>query len=97
MYRFSAFFSAILISRNESQGSPRPLYKSKKKISKVAFVSTLNLCLETPDTMQKTKIWSDHHVMRKRPKTAEIMQSLILLNFQQFFNVFSAQEDRIYV
>ena len=31
MYRFSAFFSAILISRNEPQGSPRPLYKSKKK------------------------------------------------------------------
>ena len=30
MYQFLAFFSAILISRNELQGSHRPLYKSKK-------------------------------------------------------------------
>ena len=38
MYRFWAFFSAILICRNKPQGSPRPLYKSKKNSSKVPFV-----------------------------------------------------------
>ena len=66
-------------------------------VFKVPFVGTLNLCLRMPDTKQKTRIQSDHHVMKKRPKTVEIMQSLILLNFWQFLNVFSAQEDRIYV
>ena len=71
MYRFSTFFSPILISRNEPQGLPRPLYKSKKKSSKVPFVGTLNLCLETPDTMQKTRHRSELPGLRKRPKTVE--------------------------
>ena len=71
MYRFSAFFSAILISRNEPQGSPRPHYKLKKKSFKVPFVGTLNLCLEMPDTMQKTRHKSDLPGLRKRQKTVK--------------------------
>ena len=45
--------------------------------------------------MQKTKNWSNHPGLGKRPKTAEKLQYLILSSFQQFLDVFSAQDDRI--
>ena len=70
------------ISKIAPKIAQTPLWVGKK-FSKVPFVGTLNLCLETPDTMQKTKSWSDHHVMRKCPKTAEIIQSF----FTKFLTV----------
>ena len=48
-----------------------PLYRSKKKFTKVHLVGTLNLCLKMPEKMQKTRIESDHPGLRKRPKTGE--------------------------
>ena len=58
-------------------------------------MGTLNLYLVTPDAMQKTKNWSDHPGLRKRPKTAEKLQYLILSSFRQFLAVVSAQDDGI--
>ena len=46
--------------------------------------------------MQKTKNWSNHPGLGKRPKTAEKLQYLILSSFLQFLDVFSAQDDPIY-
>ena len=48
-------------------------------------MGTLNLYLETPDAMQKTKNWSDHPGLRKRPKTAK---KITLFDFVQFSTVF---------
>ena len=64
-------------------------------VFKVPFVGTLNLCLRMPDTKQKTRIQSDHPGLRKRPKTAEKPPIWISTNFEQFWDVFSAQEDQI--
>ena len=67
----------------------------KESFSNVPFEGTLNLYLVTPDAMQKTKNWSDHPGLRKRPKNAEKLQYLSLSSFRQFLDVFSAQGDRI--
>ena len=75
--------------------SPRPLYKSEKNSSKVPFVGTLNLCLETPDTMQKTRHKSELPGLRKRPKTVENWVKSNFAFFQQFLDVFSSHDDRI--
>ena len=48
-----------------------------------------------PDTEQKTRTQSDQHGLRKRPKTAEICKKSKIGIFHQFFDVFSAQDDRI--
>ena len=80
---------------NGPEDNADPFKGQKKSFSKVPFVGTLNLYLVTPDAMQKTKNWSDHPGLRKRPKTAEKLQYLILSSFQQFLDVFSAQDDRI--
>ena len=48
-----------------------------------------------PDTKQKTRTQSNHHVVRKPQKTDEKYQFLISCKFQQFLDVFSAPVDRI--
>ena len=37
-----------------------PLYKAKKNVFKACLVGTLNLCLNVPKQMQKTRNQSDH-------------------------------------
>ena len=70
--------------RNGPEDSADPFKSKKKSFSKVPLVGTLNLYLVTPDAMQKTKNWSDHPGLRKRPKTAEKLQYLILSSFRTF-------------
>ena len=48
-----------------------------------------------PDTEQKTRTQSDQHGPRKRPKTAEICKKSKIAIIHQFYDVFSAQDDRI--
>ena len=36
-------------------------------------VGSLNLCLKTPDSIQKESAQSDHPIQGKRPKRAEIL------------------------
>ena len=57
------------------------------------FVGTLNLYFVTPDAMQKTKNWSDHPGLRKRPKTVENWTKSNIVIFLQFLGVFPAQDD----
>ena len=74
---------------------PDPFISRKKNSSKVPFVGTLNLCLETPDTMQKTRHKSELPGLRKRPKTVENWVKSNFLFFLQFLDVFSSYDDRI--
>ena len=58
------------------------------KCFEVPLVGTLNLCLETPDSMKKVGAQSDHPVQRKRPKCSKILAISNYLSKQQIFNGF---------
>ena len=58
-------------------------------------MSTLNLCLEMPEKVQKTRNYMDHPELRKHPKNGEKWPVLILVNFWWILDVFSAQNDRM--
>ena len=65
------------------------------KFSKLYDVGTLNLCLETPGTMQKGSAQLDHLAWRKRPKWAISGQLQKTPIFLQVMDVFSGQGDQI--
>ena len=88
-------FLCILVCDQTSEDSQAPFVGQNIFVFKVPFVGTLNLCLKMPDTEQKTRTQSDQHGLRKRPKTAEICKKSKIGIFHQFFDVFSAQDDRI--
>ena len=80
---------------NGPEDNADPFKGKKKSFSKVPFVGTLNLYLVTPDAMQKTKNWSDHPGLRKRPKTVENWTKSNIVILLQFLGIFSAQDDGI--
>ena len=88
-------FLSILVCDLAPEDRQAPFIGQKKFVFKVPFVGILNLCLKMPDTEQKTRTQSDQHGLRKRPKTAEICKKSKIGIFHQFFDVFSAQDDRI--
>ena len=88
-------FLSFLVCDSVSEDSQNPFRGQNIFVFKVPFVGTLNLCLKMPDTEQKTRSQSDQHGLRKRPKTAEICKKPKIGIFHQFFDVFSAQDDRI--
>ena len=59
---------------------PEPLYKSKIKVSQSTLLGTLNLCLKLHENMPKTTNEFDHPGLRKRLKTGEKRQVLVLVN-----------------
>ena len=85
MYQFSAFFSAILISRNESQGSPRPLYKSKKKFLQSTLCGYSKLV--SWDAWHNAK---DENLIRSScdEKTSKNCWNNAKFDFTQFLTVF---------
>ena len=89
------WFLSILVCDLTSEDSQVPFVSQNIFVFKVPFVGTLNLCLKMPDTEQKTRTQSDQQGLRKRPKTAEICKKSKIGIFHQFFDVFSAQDDRI--
>ena len=56
---------------NGPEDSTDPFISKKKSFSKLPLVDTLNLYLVKPGALQKTKNWSNHPGLRKRPKTVE--------------------------
>ena len=64
-------------------------YGRKSELSSF-FQSTLNLCLEMPDNMQKSRNWFMHRVIRKHPKCYFKMTFLnldiFLIVFGRFLN-----------
>ena len=71
------------------------LYFHHGTFSEIFDVGTLDLCLETPGTMQKEMAQSDHPARRKHPKCG---LKGTFKNIQRFINildVFSGQGNRI--
>ena len=96
MYRFLAFFLSHLdLLQWAAIFATTPYIRWKKNSSKVPFVGTLNLCLKMPDTMQKTRNWSDIPGLIKRSKTVENWVKSNFVLFQQFFYFFSSHDDQI--
>merc|ERR1719312_1553706 len=88
-------FLSILVCDRTPEDSQAPFVGQNIFVFKVPFVGALKLCLKMPDTEQRTGTQSDQHGLRKRPKTAEICKKSKIGNFHQFFDNFSAQDDRI--
>ena len=61
------------------------ILKILTKCFKVPIVGTLNLCLETPDLIEKVWAQSDHPVQRKRPKCAKILELVKTAIFNGFW------------
>ena len=85
----------FLVCDLASKDSQAPFVGQNVFVFKVPLVGTLNLCLKMPNPEQKTRTQYDQHGLRNRPKTAEICKKLKIGIFHQFFDVFSAQDDRI--
>ena len=88
-------FSFILVCDLASKDIAEPFIGQNIFVFKVPFVGTLNLCLKMPDTVQKTRTQSDQPGLRKHPETTEICKNSKIGIFHQFFDNFSAQDDRI--
>ena len=65
------------------------------KFSQLYVVGTLNLCLETPGTMQKKLGQSDHPVARKRPKHSKFWGYFETTKSDHVLEVFSGHIDQI--
>ena len=82
-----------------STGPPKillaPLRVQISKLSELYDVGTLNLCLETPGTMQKESAQSDHPVQRKLPKCSEILGYFETTKSDHILDVFSGQGGQI--
>ena len=76
---FSRCHTAIAQGLSKYSG---PLYRSKIKVFKVHLVGTLNLCLNMPEKMQKTRNDSDHPGLRKHPKHIKNLPNSKLTIFQ---------------
>ena len=74
-------FLSILVCDLASEDSQIPFKGQNIFVFKVPFVGTLNLYIKIPDTEQNTRTQSDHLGLRKRPKTNEKHQFLILCKF----------------
>ena len=58
-------------------------------------MGTLNLCLETPGTIQKKLGQSDHPIERKRPKHSKFWGYFETTKSDHVLEVFSGHSDRI--
>ena len=85
--------------KSASTGPPKillaPLRVQISKLSELYDVGTLNLCLETPGTMQKESAQSDHPVQRKLPKCSEILGYFETTKSDHILDVFSGQGGQI--
>jgi hypothetical protein len=79
------FYFCRKILFDPPQGGARPPKSGNSKLSKQYVVGTLNLYLKTPCTMQKETDQSDHPVLRKRSKHADLLQ---------YFDVSLKQQNR---
>ena len=64
-------FLSILVCDLAPEDSQTPFMGQNIFVFKVPFVGTLNLCLEMPDTEQKTRTHSENPGLRNRQKTDE--------------------------
>jgi hypothetical protein len=58
------------------------------KFSQLYVVGTLNLYLKTPGTKRKESDQSDHHVLRKHPKRAVLLEYFDVRQKQQNWTTF---------
>ena len=55
----------------------------------INYVGGLNLCLKTPNSMQKESTQPDHPALRKCPKCGRILQFCANAEISQYFRTFS--------